>query len=156
MHNAILMPTLPGARTPCPCEALPIKRTAHRAPLHTPPQPPAHPKTYITPYEQGIRVSGVTGRRLPGTTYKEMTHRVTFCPCCKHFSGLGSARLQSRNALFCAPHLALTCFDADINTAEVVIGAPSTSDSAMAPATLRSPPCLASSPPLRATAELRS
>ncbi|KAG0620288.1 hypothetical protein M758_4G204600 [Ceratodon purpureus] len=63
-----------------------------------------------------------------------MTHRVTSCPCCRHFSGLGSPRLQSRNALFCAPHLELMCLDADISTAEVVIGAPSTSDSAMAPA----------------------
>ncbi|KAG0580804.1 hypothetical protein KC19_4G200800 [Ceratodon purpureus] len=64
----------------------------------------------------------------------EMTHRVTSCPCCRHFSGLGSPRLQSKNALFCAPHLELMCLDADISTAEVVIGAPSTSDSAMAPA----------------------
>lgn len=59
-------------------------------------------------------------------TYREMTHWVTFWPFCKHFSGLGSFFLQSRKALFSAPHLDAMCFDEDINTAEVVIGALST------------------------------
>lgn len=69
-------------------------------------------------------------------TYREMTHRVTFWPCCKHFSGLGSFLLQSRNALLWAPHLEVMCLEADIKTAEVVMGASTAFSPIVAPAPL--------------------
>ena len=77
-----------------------------------------------------------------------MTHRVTFWPCCKHFSGLGSFLLQSKNALLCAPHLEVMCLEADIKTAEVVMGASTAFSPIVAPAALAviADPCLSVDP----------
>lgn len=59
-------------------------------------------------------------------TYRLRTQRVTCWPLSRHFSGFGSFFLHLRNATFSLLHFAAICLDADINTADVGIGSPTT------------------------------
>lgn len=59
--------------------------------------------------------------------YRERTHRVTWWPLSRHFSGLGSFCLHWRYATFSDRHLIAMCFEEDISTADVGIGSPAAS-----------------------------